>query len=282
MSIQLGEYNTLELTRKTMNGFYLSDGETEILLPNKYVTPEMKNGDDIEVFVYKDSEDRLVATTAKPSATINHMAPLAAVSVTSYGVFFDWGLDKDLFVPLSNLKTQPDIGERKLIYIYEDIQPERLVGTEKVEKYLDQEEMYLRPKESVKIVPIRETPLGYEVLINNSYIGLLHTSDAWMPVELFEEYDGFVKFIREDYKVDVVLGDRGFQKIDKTENVILEKLKANDGYLPYNDKSAPEDIYEEFGMSKKTFKTSIGTLYRKKLITIEPDGIHLADAGYLE
>ncbi len=275
MSIKLGEYNTLELNRKTINGFYLSDGETEVLLPNKYVTPEMKNGEDVEVFVYKDSEDRLVATTEKPMATIHEMAPLKAVSVTSYGVFFDWGLDKDLFVPLSNLKTQPDIGERKLIYIYEDIQTERLVGTEKVEKFLDQEEMYLAPKESVKLIPIRQTPLGYEVLINNSYIGLLHNSDAWMPIELFEEYDGFVKFIREDYKIDVVLGDRGFQKIDKTEKVVMDKLGAENGFLPFNDKSSPDDIRDNFEMSKKTFKTTIGTLYKKKLIRIESDGIYI-------
>ncbi len=274
MSIKLGDYNTLELTRKTINGFYLSDGETEILLPNKYITADMKNGEDLEVFIYKDSEDRLVATTEKPLATIHEMAPLKAVSVTSYGVFFDWGLDKDLFVPLSNLKTQPQIGEQKLIYIYEDLQTERLVGTEKVERFINQEEMYLHPKESVKIIPIRSTPLGYEVLINNAYIGMLHNSDAWMTISLFVEYDGFIKYIREDYKVDVVLGDRGFQKINKSEQEVMEKLDKADGFLPYNDKSAPEDINAFFGMSKKTFKTTIGTLYKKKLIRIEDDGIY--------
>ncbi len=277
MSIQLGTYQTLELTRKTINGFYLSDGETEVLLPKRYITDSMQHGDDLEVFIYKDSEDRLIATTDRPVATLHEMAPMPAVSVTSYGVFFDWGLDKDLFVPLSNLKTQPQIGERKLIYIYIDSQTDRLVGSEKIEKFLDMEEIYLQPRESVKIIPIRETPLGYEVLINKSYVGLLHSSDVWMPIALFEEYDGYIKYIREDYKIDVGLGERGFGKIEKTEQVILDKLSENEGYLPYNDKSAPEDITREFEMSKKTFKTTIGTLYRKKLIRIEPDGIHTAD-----
>ncbi len=273
MSMQLGQYNQLELVRKTINGFYLSDGTEEILLPSRYVTEDMKNGDMLEVFVYKDSEDRLVATTDQPKATVGEYAVLEVVSNTGYGSFLDWGLSKDILLPKSNQVGPSEVGDKKFVLVYEDMITNRLVTTEKFAAN-NPEELYLKPSENVEIIPYRQTPLGYEVLINETYFGLLHEGDVWMPIELYKMYPGHIKFIRDDFKIDIALGERGFSKTEKTEKQIMEKLRAHDGYLPYNDKSSAEDITAFFQMSKKTFKMTIGTLYRKKLLRIDVDGIH--------
>jgi predicted RNA-binding protein (virulence factor B family) len=276
--IQIGKYNILKVLRKTEIGVYLDDGDEGILLPKRFVPPGVRNGEEIEVFLYHDSENRVIATTQRPKGIVGDIVLLRCVSTTGAGAFLDWGLMKDLFVPKSQqLRLMQKEGEY-LVKIYIDEQTGRVAATEKIEFQLSNDELTVKEMDEVDLVAYRKSDIGWVVIINNVHTGLLHDSQVFRDIEVGDSFRGFIKTIRPDNKIDVVAGKAGYQKVEDETDKLLRLLNENGGTLPYNDKSAPEDIYRVFGMSKKTFKMAVGALYRERKITIDEKGITLATA----
>ena len=274
----IGQFNTLKVVKEVDFGMYLDDGEgNEILLPKRFVPEGLKEGDEIEVFLYHDSENRIIATTQTPKGIVGDIVMLEVVSTTRQGAFLDWGLMKDLFVPLSQQEARMEVGGHYLVMIYIDEQTGRLAATQKFSRHLSNYELTVEELEPVDILIFRKTDIGYAVIINNKHIGLLHYNDVFKDLEIGHKEKGFVKKIREDNKIDVALGERGYKRVEGEADKILRLLQENDGYLPYHDKSGPEEIYEFFGMSKKTFKMTIGALYKNKQIELTQTGIKLVD-----
>ncbi len=273
--IEAGEYYTLKVLRIATPGAYLDDGKEGILLPNRFLTPDIREGSSVRVFVYHDSEGRAVATTEKPLGKEGDIVLLEAVSVTPQGAFLDWGLMKDIFVAKSQQKDRMYKGEKYLVKIYRDDQTGRIAATEKIDRFLSNEKLTVREMEVVDLVVYRRSDLGYVVIINNRHTGLIHYNEVFRKMEPGDRFKGFIKKITEDNKIDVVAGEPGYTKVDTEAEKILELLHEHNGYLPYNDKSKPEDIYDFFGMSKKTFKMTTGGLYKQKKIAFTETGIRL-------
>lgn len=291
--MELGEINTLRIIRFRSNGCYLGEldsvPESEIdtleftdseplpgvLLPNRYVTDHMKLGDEVDVFLYTDSEDRRVATTERPKILLHEFAPLEVKSVTSVGAFMDWGLSKDLFVPYSEQARRLEKGEVHVVFLYLDAETDRLVGTTKVDHVIDNEEIQVEEKEQVKLLVYGETPLGYKVIINDENIGLLYRSELNQPVQIGDYKTGYIKKIRPDGKIDVSLDIQGVEIIEPSAQKLLQKIQLEKGFVPFTDKSDPDEIRDYFQMSKKTFKKAVGHLYKNRLIDIQPDGLYL-------
>ena len=275
--IQLGEYNRLKIVRQTDNGVYLTDeeGSGEVLLPNKFVPDAWAAGDVLEVFIFRDSEDRLTATTAKPLIKLNEFACLQVRDVNDFGAFLNWGLDKDLLVPFREQPGKMIPGNWYVVHLYLDEQTNRLAASGRYQKFF-QKLIRLQAGEEVDLLIDNQTELGYNVIINNRYRGLIYTNEIFERLRRGDRRKGFVKQVREDGKIDVTLQKTGFAKLEPNAEKILAQLKANQGYLLLTDKSAPEDIAAALRMSKKTFKSAIGTLYKQRLIRIEEDGIYLA------
>ncbi|HEY0271813.1 MAG TPA: S1-like domain-containing RNA-binding protein [Chitinophaga sp.] len=272
--IQVGRFNRLSVKKTADFGVYLDGfGESEILLPKRFVPPGLKVGDPVEVFIYHDSENRLIATTQKPYGVVGDIVKLKAVSVTKQGAFLDWGLMKDIFVPLSQQNSKMITGGEYLVRIYIDEQTGRVAATEKLFPSLSNEQLTLREKEEVDLLIYRRTELGYAVVINDRYNGLLHYSDVFRELEPGDRVKGYVKAIKEGNKVDVGIGKAGYSKVEDEGSRILELLDENNGYLPYNDKSDPDAIRHFFGMSKKTFKMTTGALYKQQKIEFTQTGI---------
>ncbi|MFC2114402.1 S1 RNA-binding domain-containing protein [Bacteroidota bacterium] len=274
--IQLGNINTLAALRQTNHGYYLTD-ETgdEVLLPNAYVPESLEKGDEIEVFVYKDSEDRPVATTLKPTIFINEFAVLTAVNVERVGAFMDWGLPKDLLVPHSEQRTKIIAGQSYVVYMYLDTQSQRLVGTTKLNKFISHGDMDLKIGEEVDLLVADKTDLGYKVIINKKYLGLLYKNEVFEVLHIGEQRAGYIKNIRDDNKIDVSLQKQGIKNIEHSAQRILTKLKDTNGFLELTDNSKPEDIMSELRMSKKSFKKGVGFLYMHRMIKLEKKGIRL-------
>lgn len=270
-----GQYHSLPIQRITTVGAFLEDGGDGLLLPNRFVPKGAMVGDVLEVFVYHDSEDRLIATTQRPFAVVGDIAYLEAVSSGLKGAFLDWGLMKDLFVPKSKQLMGMRIGGKYLVKLYIDEQTGRVAATEKFEHTLSNEELTVKEKEAVQLIVYRRTPLGYVVIINNQHTGLLHHGDVFRDLEVGDKLEGFIKTIREENKIDVVAGKSGYTKVMDEAGRILQLLEEHNGYLPYHDKSDPEAIYEFFGMSKKTFKMTVGKLYKERLVELTKTGIKL-------
>ena len=275
--LQAGRYYTLKVVKKVDFGFYLDGDGEEILLPKRYVPRGLKVGDELEVFIYHDSENRLIATTDRPAGQVGDIVVLKVVGITEQGAFMDWGLMKDIFLPLSQQKSRLYEGEYYPVYIYRDEQTGRVAVTEKFSSYLDNDVLTVNENDQVQLLVYRKTEIGYEVIINNKHIGLLYFNEVFRELEIGERVEGYIKTIRDDNKIDVAIGKKGYEKVAGEEGKVLELLQENDGYLPYHDKSDPEDIYEFFGMSKKTFKMTIGALYKQKKIELTKTGIKLAD-----
>lgn len=272
--IKIGEYNTLEILRDTSPGLFLGDADgNDILLPNKYVPREFKIGDTLTVFCYLDSMERPVATTLKPRITKNRFAILKTVEVNEIGAFMDWGLEKHLFVPFREQAARMQEGKWYLIYCYLDDKTERLVGSSKTDRFINNEELTVEKFEEVELIVSRHTELGAEVIINNKHKGLVYNDELFEPVHLGQHLKGVIKKIRDDHKIDVTIRQIGFKNIEPNAQKILENLKSNNGFLPLHDKSDPQQIREQLKMSKRDFKKAIGTLYKKKIIEILPDGI---------
>lgn len=275
-TINVGQFNLMRVDRKVDFGFYMDDGGEGILLPKRFVPSGLQIGDTFSVFVYHDSDNRLIATTQEPFAVVGDIAALKVVEVTSQGAFLDWGLMKDLFVPVSQQLSTMRLGGKYLVKLYIDAQTGRVAATEKIDKQISNDILTVKEGEKVKIQVYRESEIGYVVIVNQVHQGLVYKNEVFTHLHIGQFIDeAFVKKIREDNKLDIGLGKQGGEKLADDNQKIMSLLKSHKGFLPYHDKSAPDDIYAFFGMSKKAFKMNVGMLYKLKLISIEEDGIHL-------
>lgn len=273
--IQVGTYNILRVSRKVNFGVYLDDGSEGILLPKRFAPKILHIGDEIKVFIYHDSDNRMIATTQEPKGIVGDMVLLKCVSTTPAGAFLDWGLMKDLFVAKSQQLTGMRVGGKYLVKIYIDEQTNRVAATEKIEFQLSNEILTIKEKDIVDLVAYRKSDLGYVMIINNRHTGLLHNNEVFRDINIGDRLKGFIKKILADNKIDLVLGKPGYQRIEDEAGKIVRLLQENSGYLPYHDKSDPEKIYGFFGMSKKTFKMTVGALYKERKIDITKTGILL-------
>ena len=280
--IDIGRMNTLVARRITSIGFYLGDPTTEaddpaddILLPRKYVPESLSVGNEIEVFVYKDYDERPVATTLTPHIMRDEFAPLPVVAVSNVGAFLDWGLEKQLLVPYGEQSRPLEVGQWCVVFMYLDEQSDRLVASTKVSRFLDEDVSDLLENDPVDLLAYEITDLGVNVIINDRHKGLLYHNEIFRPVAVGDRMPGFIKRVRDDGAVDVSLQQIGFQKVEPSAQAILDALKANKGFLPLTDHSEPQVIYEALEMSKKTFKKAIGTLYKDRKIVLQKDGIAL-------
>ncbi len=271
--IKVGDYNDLEINRAVDFGVYLDDGQEGILLPKRYVPEGSKVGDKIRVFVYHDSEDRLIATTQKPKGKVGDIVKLRAVSSTAMGAFLDNGLMKDLFVPRSKQLSRMLPGGEYLVKIFIDERTGRMAATEKIEPFLDNSNLTVKEKDIVHLTVYRRTDIGYVTIINHRHTGVLHYNEVYRDISIGDSFEGFIKNIYPDNRIDVVAGKPGYQRVQDESEKILQLLEENNGYLPYNDKSDPQDIYSFFGMSKKTFKMTAGNLYKQRKIEFTKTGM---------
>lgn len=273
--IELGNYNELEVLRNTSVGLFLSSPTgTEILLPNKYVPEKTSIGDKLEVFCYLDHEERPIATTLTPKVIRNNFGFLQVVEVNKIGAFMDWGLEKHLLVPFSEQRDKMKEGQWYVVYCYMDDISFRLVGSNKIDKFLSNEKLTVREWEEVDLLFTRLTDLGWEVIINDCHKGLVYTNEIFKRVAVGDRSKGYIKNIRPDNKIDVALQPLGIKVLEPAANTIYERLMAHGGFLPLHDKSDPLAIKNELQMSKKVFKKGVGTLYKARKIEIREDGIH--------
>ncbi|MCK5822909.1 MAG: GntR family transcriptional regulator [Bacteroidales bacterium] len=273
---EIGKINKLQILREVDFGVYLDgDDYGEILMPKKYLPENYKIDDFIEAFVYLDSEDRIVATTEKPYAMVDDFAFLKVVAVNEFGAFLDWGLIKDLLVPFNQQKQKMEEGQSYLVYIYLDEKSERIAASSKLDKFLDKQPVDYKEGQEVNLIISKQTNIGYKAIINNTHWGVIYKNEVFQTLTKGQKIKGYIKKIREDEKIDLSLYKKGYEKVDDSLNIILEILENHDGFISVTDKSSPETIYEMFGISKKTYKKSIGALYKKKLISIENNGIKL-------
>ncbi len=276
--VEIGKINTLDINRETENGVYLDGQELgEILMPQKFVTSEDKEAGQATVFIYTDSEDRLVATTETPIAMAGEFAMLKVVATTKFGAFMDWGLPKDLLVPFGEQKAPMEEGRSYLVYISLDVQTNRIIGSAKLDKHLDNTPPEYEVGDEVDLIITDETELGYKAIVNKEHWGMLYKNQVYKPLSKGQKIKGYINKIREDEKIDLLLEKPGYEKVDAISEKILNELKENHGFMAVSDKSSPEMIKAMFGISKKNFKKAIGGLYRKRLISFESDGIRLVD-----
>jgi uncharacterized protein len=274
--MKLGVFNNLKAVRSTSVGFFLSDDAgQEVLLPNKYVPEDFDVFDTIDVFVYKDSEDRIIATNLRPYIELGQFACLRVEDVGEYGAFVDWGLEKHLLIPFKEQARPLKVGDLVAVHLLYDQLTERLVGSTKTFKYLEKENIQLSEGQEVQILVAENTDLGYNVIVNNQYKGLVYRNEVFKRIYLGDILTAYVKRIRPDKGIDIILQQQGYANTEPNAQRILSALKENNGYLPLSDASNPEQIYKVLEMSKKTFKKSVGNLYRDRKITIADDGIRL-------
>jgi len=278
--ITIGKTYKLKAVKKLDFGVYLDAEDLyEVLLPKKYVPRDLVMGDEIEVFLYLDSEDRPVATTLKPKAQLGEFAYLTVVDVNDAGAFLDWGLEKDLFVPYGEQHRPMEVGSSYIVYLYLDKLKGRITASSKIDKFLDDHKPHdFVPQQAVKLLIANSTDLGFKAIVNNSHWGVLYKNEVHQRLSFGQSIDGFIKRIRPDGKIDLSLTsfhDGGKESRDKYEKIILDYLKQQNGFAPVHDKTDPKIISDLFGMSKKAFKKAIGGLYKQKIINIEKDGINL-------
>jgi predicted RNA-binding protein (virulence factor B family) len=272
---ELGKISSLLINRFTANGAYLALREGgEVLLPKSYLKGEEKEGEELEVFVYTDSEDRPVAVTNRPTALLDEFAVMEAREITDFGAFMDWGLPKDLFVPKSEMGKTMEVGGKYLVMVCQDYKTNRLIGVSKYEDFILTDTQAYAAGQEVDALIFDETDLGFKTLIDGSYEGLIYKNEVFQPLKVGDKTKAFVKKRRDDGKIDLQLLPSGREKYEEGAEKILEALKVRK-FLPLQDKSSPESIKELLGMSKKHFKQSIGQLYKAKKITIHEDGIRL-------
>jgi len=275
--IALGEYNTLRIDRRTTVGLFLTDGEADVLLPIKYLPAQYEFNDEITVFVYLDQEERPVATTLEPKIYLNEFALLKVNYINEFGAFMDIGLEKDLFVPFKEQARPMEVNKRYLTYMRLDEKTNRLVGSSKLNQFLNNDNMNLEVGEEVDLIVSHITDLGINVIINERHKGLMYKNEVFEDLRTGDRIIGYIKTIRPDGKIDVSRTKLGFEKVEKYAQIILDELSYNDGFLGLNDSSHPEEIKTILNMSKKTFKKTIGTLYKDKKIEIKENGIYLID-----
>lgn len=276
MNVILGKYNQLEVVKEVDFGVYLNGGEDgEILLPSRYVPEGCRPGDMLNVFIYLDNEERLIATTLQPLVQVDEFACLEVAWVNEYGAFLDWGLMKDLFVPFREQKMKMQKGRRYVIHAHVDEESYRIMASAKVERYLSKEIPPYLSGQEVEVMIWQKTDLGYKVIIENRFGGLVYQNEIFQPLEPGMKLTAYVRQVREDGKVDLTLQQDGQGKVKDFSEALLQFIKEQGGYTTLNDKSEAETIYDTFGVSKKTFKKAVGDLYKKRLIVLEEGGIRL-------
>ena len=288
--LNIGKMNTLKIAEVIGNKCYLDGGEEgDIFIPKKEIPAGSKEGDTIEVFVYSE-KNGLAATKKKPFVFVNEFAFLSVNAVTEFGIFLDWGLDKDLYMPnrffentdhrnsYNDNQDTPSVGNKLIVYLIPDKNTQGIIATTEVEKYLENETGELEAGDVVDLLVYKFSDLGANVIINNRYHGILYYNEIFTPLKAGDRTIGFIKKIRTDGLVDAALQRQGFldSNLD-TEDIILDILKKNRGFIPLHDKSSPEDIKKLLKISKKNFKKAVGTLYRKRIITLEENGIRLSE-----
>lgn len=278
MSIELGKFNRLKVVKQVDFGMYLDDDiEGEILLPKRYVPQDCKVGDELDVFIYLDNEERLVATTQQPLVQVGQFACLEVAWVNQYGAFLNWGLMKDLFVPFSEQKMKMQVGKRYVVHVHLDEESFRIVASAKVDRYLSKEKADYVPGQEVEVLIWQKTDLGFKAIIENRFGGLFYDSEIFQPLHTGMRLKAYVKQVRDDGKIDLMLQKPGAGKVDDFAKTLLEHIRSNGGRTPLNDKTPAEEIYAMFGVSKKTFKKAVGDLYKKRLVVLQDDGIVLAN-----
>ena len=276
MSIKLGKFNQLEVVKEVDFGMYLDGGEEgEILLPSRYVPEDCKVGDMLNVFLYLDIDERLVATTLTPLVQVGEFACLEVAWVNEYGAFLKCGLMKDLFVPFGEQKMKMQVGNKYIIHAHIDEESYRIVASAKVDRYLSKETPEYQPGDEVDVLIWQKTDLGFKAIIDNKFGGLLYDSEIFQPLHTGMELKAFVKQVREDGKIDLILQKPGFEKVGDFSKDLLQYIKDHEGHIALTDKSPAEDIYAIFGVSKKTFKKAVGDLYKKRVVALEEKGIRL-------
>lgn len=275
--IQIGKRYSLEIVKEVSFGVYLNAHELgQVLLPKKYVPQVYEIGDQVDVFLYLDSDDVVIATTQKSLAQVGEFAYLKAIATNTVGAFLDWGLDKDLFLPFGEQKRPVEEGKSYLVYVHTNHVDERIVASNKVDKFLDKTEPRYQQGEEVALIIGGKTDLGYKAIINNQHWGVIYQNEVFKKISFGQKMKGYVKQVRADGKVDLVLQQGSKTELDKHAQLIMNKLKKADGFLPLNDKTHADIIYDQMSMSKKAFKKSIGGLYKAGEIKITPEGIYLA------
>jgi uncharacterized protein len=270
----IGKFNDLEVVRRSPHGVYLKFGQDEVLLPNKYVPEDIKEGNTIRVFLYKDSEDRPVATTLEPLGVLGDYVALEVVEVAPFGAFMEWGLEKHLLVPNSEMARKMAVGNRYVVRIMLDYKTERLIGVSKIENFL---EVPGNLNEGLKVrgLVYKKTDLGFNVIVDSQFMGLLYNSAIFEPLTIGQSIVCFIDKVRDDGKIDLRLKKGGVESIDEDAQKFLDFLEENDGHTTITDRSSPREIQEKLGLSKKAFKRAVGNLYKKRLITIQPGEIKL-------
>ena len=283
MALHLGKMNTLKVVKKVDFGLYLEGGPTgDILLPTRYVPKGTKIGDELEVFIYLDQEERPIATTQRPKAMVGDFAFLNVAWTNEHGAFLDWGLMKDVFCPFREQKMRMEKDRSYIVYIHIDEESYRIVATAKVEKWLSKEKPHYKPNEEVKILVWQKTDLGFKVIVDNMYQGLIYDSQVFRELHTGDRLKAYVSNVRPDGKLDISLQKNGYEQAQDFSEQLLEYLFRHDGYCPFTDKSPAEDIYSEFQVSKKVFKKAVGDLYKRRLVTLAPDGIELKPSAMYE
>lgn len=273
--VKVGEYNILEVEKFVDFGLYLLTDGDSILLPKKYVKEGTEVGDKIEVFIYTDSEDRLIATTLKPYGVVGDFAALYVKDVNQIGAFMDWGLEKDLFVPFKEQRKKMEPGRTYVVKILLDPRSLRVVGSNKIESFMKKREIELEVGQEVDLMVYERTPLGYMAIINNTYSGIIYENEVFKKIFVGDKLKGFVKNLREDNKIDLSINKVGAESVGDARDVVINALKKNSGFLALNDNSDPEEIKKKLEISKKTFKKAIGGLYKDKIVDITDNGITL-------
>jgi predicted RNA-binding protein (virulence factor B family) len=273
--LNIGKINTLTIVKKQGPDIYLDNGlSAKVLLADKKPPENCHVGDALEVFVYVDSEGHLAATTKIPLAQVDDIAWLKVVSLNYVGAFLDWGLPKDLLVPFSEQHHEMEVGKSYLVKVFLD-DKNRIAATTKIDRFIEDESIDFEVGQKVSLIIADKTELGFKAIVDNTHWGLLYQNELFQPVRRGQKLNGYIKQIREDGKIDLILQEPGYGKVVSLTDTILIKLNKNNGALDLSDKSPPEAIYATFGVSKKVFKQAIGALYKKQLITIDKDGIKL-------
>ncbi len=273
--INVGTYNELEVVKELDFGIYLREGDVEILMPTKWVPAGTKIGDLLNVFIFRDSDDRLIATTKEPYATSESFAFLEAKQVNEIGAFMDWGMDKDLLVPFREQAHRMEPRKSYVVFVYVDEETNRLVGSTKLNRFIERENINVQEGDIVDLLVYSETDLGYNAIVNNLYSGLIYKNEIYETIRIGDKIKGFVKRVREDNKIDLSLQKSGFELVDDVKWRILKLMKEQNGFLPLNDNSSPEDIKVKLQISKKAFKKAIGALYRERLVKLTEKGVEL-------
>jgi len=274
---EIGRFNTLDVVKILPHGAYLDGGELDtILLPRRYVPEGCAIGDAIEVFIYLDSDDQLIATTETPLAQVGQCAYLKVVDTNRVGAFMDWGLAKDLLVPFNEQSTPMQVGRSYVVHLYIDEQTQRIAASSKLSHFLYEDSNYFKPMQAVELLICGRSDMGYKAVIDDTHLGLLYKSEVLQPLRFGERIQGYIKHIRPDKKINLSLQKQGHQSRDELSEQILEQLRANGGTSTLTDKSPPDAIYQQYKVSKGNYKKALGGLYKKRLIAIEADCIRLS------